>query len=47
MNGCQLMGLDNMGTEIYAIHGYFQGLTVGQRLPGFLGCHKILRCHTS
>ena len=31
MNGSQLMGLDNMGTEIYDIHGYFRKLTVGQR----------------
>ena len=29
MNGSQLMGLDRVGTEIYAIHGYFRGLTVG------------------
>ena len=35
------MGLDSMGTEIYAIHGYFRGLTVGQRTLGFLGCHKL------
>ena len=41
MNGSQLMGLDNVGTEIYAIHGYFRGLSVGQRTPGFLGCHSI------
>ena len=33
------MGLDNVGTEIYAIQGYFQGLMVGQRTPG-LGRHK-------
>ena len=33
------MGLDTMGTEIYTIHIYFRGLTVGQRTPGFLGCH--------
>ena len=30
MNGSQLMGLDNMGVEIYDIHGYIRGLTVGQ-----------------
>ena len=41
MNGSQLMGLDNVGTRIYAIHEYFRGLTVGQRTPGFLRCHKI------
>ena len=29
MNGFQLMGLDNMGIEIYDIHRYFCGLTVG------------------
>ena len=34
------MGLDSMGTEIYAIHGYFHGLMVGQRTPEFLGCHR-------
>ena len=33
------MGLDNMGTKIYTIHGYFRGLTVGQQTPKFLGCH--------
>ena len=31
MDGSQLMGLDSVGTEIYDIHGYFYGLTVGQR----------------
>ena len=31
------MGLDNVGTEIYAIHEYFSGLMVGQRTPGFWG----------
>ena len=30
MNGSQLMGLDSVGAEIYDIHGYFCGLTVGQ-----------------
>ena len=35
MNGSQLMGLDCVGTEIYAIHVYFHGLTVGQRTLGF------------
>ena len=39
MNGSQVIGLDSMGTKIYAIHGYFRGLTVGQRIPG-LGYHK-------
>ena len=39
MNGSQLMGLDSVGTGIYAIHEYFRGLTVGQWTPGFLGCH--------
>ena len=29
MNGSQLMGLDSVGVEIYDIHGYFLGLTVG------------------
>ena len=33
------MGLDSMGTRIYAIHGYFRKLTVDQRTPGFLGCY--------
>ena len=33
------MGLDSMRTKIYAIHGYFRGLTVGQRTPRFFGCH--------
>ena len=37
MNGSQLMGLDNVGIDIYDIHGYFRKLTVGQRTPGFLG----------
>ena len=36
------MRLDRMGTEIYAIHWYFHGLTVGQRTPGFLGCHNLV-----
>ena len=35
MNGSQLIGLDNVGAEIYDIHGYFHGLTVGQRTPEF------------
>ena len=39
MNGSQLMGLDSVGIGIYAIHGYFCKLTVGQRTPRFLGCH--------
>ena len=42
MNGSQLMGLDSMGTEIYAIHGYVCGLTVGQWTSWFLGCHSLL-----
>ena len=29
------MGLDSMGTEIYNIHEYFRGLTVGKRTPDF------------
>ena len=29
------MGLDSVGAKIYDIHGYFYGLTVGQRTPGF------------
>ena len=29
MNGSQLMGLDSVGIEIYAIHGYFHELMVG------------------
>ena len=36
------MGLNNVGAEIYDIydiHGYFRRLTVGQRTPGFWGCH--------
>ena len=37
MNGPQLMGLDNVGTEIYNIPGYFCELTVGQRTPDFWG----------
>ena len=37
MNGSQLMGLDNVGIDIYDIHGYFHELTVGQRTPGFWG----------
>ena len=41
MNGSQLMGLDNVGTGIYAIHGYFHELTIGQRTPRFLGCHSL------
>ena len=35
MNGSQIMRLDSVGTEIYDVHGYFHGLTVGQRTPGF------------
>ena len=37
------MGLDSVSTEIYAIHGYFRGLTVRQRTPEFLGCHKMYK----
>ena len=29
MNGSQLVGLECMGIEIYDIHGYFHGLTIG------------------
>ena len=29
------MGLDSVDIEIYAIHEYFYGLTVGQRTLGF------------
>ena len=36
------MGLDRVRTEIYAIHGYFRGLTVGQRTLGFLECHSLV-----
>ena len=35
MNGSQLMGLDRVGAEIYNIHEYFHGLTVGQQTLGF------------
>ena len=35
MNGSQLIGLDNVGGEIYDIHGYFHSLIVGQRIPRF------------
>ena len=31
------MGLDNVGVEIYGIHEYFHGLTIGQWTPRFLG----------
>ena len=31
------MRLDSVGTEIYDIHEYFRGLTVGQRTLGFWG----------
>ena len=41
MNGSQLMGLDSVGTGIYAINGYFRGLTIGQQTPRFLGCHRF------
>ena len=37
MDGFELMGLDNVGSEIYNIHEYFRGLMVGQRTPGFWG----------
>ena len=36
------MGLDSVGTEIYAIHGYFRGLTIGQRTPEFFGVSHVL-----
>ena len=35
------MGLDNVGTEIYAIHVYFRGLTVSQQTPGFWGVTNV------
>ena len=31
------MGLDSVGAEIYDIHEYFHGLTVGQQTLGFYG----------
>ena len=34
------MGLNSMNTKIYAFHEYFHGLMVGQRTPGFFGCHN-------
>ena len=34
-----------MGTRIYVIHGYFHKLIVGQRNPGFLGCHSLVLEH--
>ena len=37
MNGSQLMGLDSVGIDIYAIHGYFSELTIDQQTPGFWG----------
>ena len=43
MNGSQLMGLDSLGIEIYAIHRHFRGLTVGQRTPKFWGVTPIRR----
>ena len=33
-----------MGTGIYAIHKYFRGLTIGQRIPGFLGVTNVDIC---
>ena len=42
MNGSQLMGLDSVGAKIYDIHGYFHGLTIGQRTPGFWGVTRVL-----
>ena len=43
------MGLDSVGIEIYDIHGYFRGLTVGQRTPGFWGVtiviKHLVKCH--
>ena len=36
------MGLNSVGIEIYAIHKYFHGLTVGQRTPGFWDVIDIL-----
>ena len=40
MNGSQLMGLDNVGTEIYAIQRYFHKLTVGQWTRVFRVSHS-------
>ena len=37
------MGLDSVGIEIYSIHGYFHGLTVGQQTPEFWGVTPIRR----
>ena len=37
MNGSQLMGLDSMGTEIHAIHGYYRELMIGQQSLGLWG----------
>ena len=42
MNGFQLMGLDSVGTRIYAIFRYFRRLTVGQWTPEVLGCHNLV-----
>ena len=36
------MELDIMGIEIYAIHEYYYGLTVGQRTPKFWDVTDIL-----
>ena len=35
------MGLDSVGAKVYDIHGYFHGLTVSQRTPGFLGVTNL------
>ena len=46
MNGSQLMGLDSVSAEIYDIHGYFYGLTVGScdtpKSEGSLTSHQHL-----
>ena len=41
------MGLDSVSAKIYDIHGYFRGLTVSQRTPGFWGVtrFKIHNCN--
>ena len=42
MNRSQLMGLDNVGIDIYDIHGYFRELTVSQRTSRFWGVTIIV-----
>ena len=43
MNGSQLMRLDNVGIDIYDIHGYFREFKVDQRTPGFGGITAMMR----